>query len=416
MRLLNTTTLKFGEFFDSEIPKYLILSHRWGKDEVSYQQMESGDVPHGEGIAKIKQFCHIVAQKGFGWAWVDTCCIDKKSSAELSEAINSMYRWYNNAQECLIYLSDVQKGDPARGMQSSAWFTRGWTVQELLAPRLATLFDREWSELGTRDGLVNCISKAARIDIACLNEAGTWQSRSVACKMSWFAHRQTSRIEDMAYSMLGIFNINMPLIYGEGWKSFKRLQIEIVNSTDDESIFAWDPSPWPEAEEFTLPSDPRNWSNPTRYSNYSKSMLAPHPMCFEQVRLVEERACPDILNRPPYAATNKSLQISIPSNDVDFSPEKIIPTLKYGNESSAPEFENCRFTLLRLNCCTDWDPIFIVLVRPLVRVQDSTDTYKYITMLGDWVKFKGPPFRLPRYFRVASERDESMYTTISVAI
>ncbi|MDI1491564.1 MAG: hypothetical protein OHK93_002773 [Ramalina farinacea] len=415
MRLLNTSTLKFGEFFDSEIPKYLILSHRWGKDEVSYQQMESGNVPNGEGIAKIKAFCKKVAQEGHRWAWVDTCCIDKKSSAELSEAINSMHWWYHNAQECLVYLSDVRKGDPDRSIQSSAWFTRGWTVQELLAPLKVTFFDRNWYQLGTRETLAHDISEAARIDVAVLRGA-IWTTRSVACKMSWFAHRQTSRIEDMAYSMLGIFDINMPLIYGEGWKSFKRLQIEIVNSTGDESIFAWDPSPWHEAEEYTLPWDPRNSSGPTCYSSYSKSMLAPHPMCFERGSWVEGQASPDILNRPPYAATNKSLQISIPSADVDFSPAKIIPTLTLGNKSSATQFENCRFSLLRLNCCTDNQPIFIVLVRPLVRVRKNMDTYKYITMLGDWVKFKGPPFRVPNYFGRESERDESMYRTISVAI
>ena len=202
-----------------------------------------------------------------------------------------MYRWYNKAKECLVYLSDVRKDDPYRSIQSSAWFTRGWTVQELLAPQRAIFFDEEWSQLGIREELCDAIWRAAGIDVT----EGDWSEQSVACKMSWFAHRHTSRIEDMAYSMLGIFGINMPLIYGEAWQSFRRLQIEILNSTNDESIFAWSPLAWTGYD----------------YASLSTSMLAPHPRFFRDCGKITGLEPTEGLNRPPYAATNKSLQISI---------------------------------------------------------------------------------------------------------
>ena len=354
--------------------------------------MESGDVPHGERIAKIKRFCQIVAQKGYTWAWVDTCCIDKKSSAELSEAINSMHRWYHNAQECLVYLSDVQKGQSIR---NSAWFTRGWTVQELLAPRDATFYDREWSQLGTRIELGRDISVASGIDMASLEEKH-WSGRSVACKMSWFAHRRTSRIEDMAYSMLGIFDINMPLIYGEGWKSFKRLQIEIVNSTSDESIFAWDPWAGTERDESTLRPDYWRWS-----------MLAPHPECFAGCGSINTYSSSRYA-RPPYAATNKSLQISLLSTDFDIKP-KHMSRLTNSDAFLNPDFKGCPFSILQLSCGAEDDgPVFIVLINLPTRIGNSLSRY------GPWVRFEFPPSKVPESSN--SIYGKGQYETISVAI
>lgn len=381
MRLLNTTTLEFGEFFDDEIPEYLILSHRWGKDEVSYQQMESGNVPNGQGSDKIRGFCQLAAQKWVEWAWVDTCCIDKKSSAELTEAINSMKRWYSNAQECLVYLSDVQKGDPAQSIQGSEWFRRGWTVQELLAPQQAIFFDKQWSQLGTRFELRDDISVAARIDSEFL-ERGKWSNTSVACKMSWFAHRQTSRIEDMAYSMLGIFDINMPLIYGEGWKSFKRLQVEIVNSTNDESIFAWDP-----------------WDGSSRFM----PMLAPHPKWFESFGEVTWTRSARRNRRPPYTATNKALEISIRSADFNLSLDSI-STLPYRDFLYNFSHRRHQFSLLRLDCRdADGDALCILLRRwcmePLTTRGSSIDSR------GDWDRVRLSPFEAPRIFNMAENEE-----------
>ena len=403
MRLLNTSTLHFGEFSDHEIPIYLILSHRWGKDEVSYQQMASDDSLHGEGFVKIDRFCQIAARKGFKWVWVDTCCIDKKSSAELSEAINSMYQWYHNAQECLIYLSDVEEGNDAESIQDSAWFTRGWTVQELLAPRLATFYDKHWTELGTRIDLLFDVVVAARIDTASLEE-GLWSERSVARKMSWFAHRQTSRIEDLAYCMLGIFDINMPLIYGEGLKAFKRLQIEIINSSDDESIFAWDPHQWP---------------RPKGYVFYGTSMLAPHPKCFEGCGSVKKHYHSSIAKRPPYVATNKSLQISVLPRDMSQSPDTI-SALTGQNVFTHPVTQNADFSLLRLTCCAEDDrPYFIVLVRPyLFKIEDMVANNIHSGLkLRDWIKFKAGPFKAHSSFNMlegqsTQESFQTMYLPV----
>ena len=404
MRLLNTTTLKFGEFFESEIPVYIILSHRWGKDEVSYQQMESGNVLDGEGIAKIKSFCQIVAQRECEWAWVDTCCIDKKSSAELTEAINSMYQWYYNAQECIVYLSDVQKGDPARDIQKSAWFTRGWTVQELLAPRLATFFDREWSRLGTRIELLHDIVVAAHIDTASVEER-IWSERSVARKMSWFAHRQTTRIEDMAYSMLGIFDINMPLIYGEGSKAFKRLQIEILNSTDDESIFAWDPA-----------GNDDLWR-----SSSGIPMLAPHPICFTDCGSIKRLSYRSTFKRPPYTATNKSVQMSVLLTD-SFASIYDVPTLQ-DRLGVMRNFADIPCSLLRLNCGAEDDvPVVIVLVYKRLlpnpgpnQPMSGKSGPRY--HLEGWYRFRLPPFGIPESLdSVEGNTDGDQYKTLFLSI
>ena len=418
MRLLNTTTLKFREFFDSEDPKYLILSHRWGKDEVSYQQMESGNVPDGEGIAKIRRFCQLVAQKGTEWCWVDTCCIDKKSSAELTEAINSMYRWYSNAQECIVYLRDVQKWNHARGIQKSEWFTRGWTVQELLAPRLATFFDREWSQLGTRMELLYDIVVAAHIDTASVEE-GIWSQQSVARKMSWFAHRQTSRIEDLAYSMLGIFNINMPLIYGEGSNAFRRLQIEIVNSTDDESIFAWDP--WKSNIPAGITHAYEVWKGGDRprtgRSRNEISMLAPHPMCFTDCGSIRKLSHPFISKRPPYTATNKSLQISVLSIDTFASlfdvpvPEDIL--------SVGRNLVDSPCSLLRLNCgAEDHVPVVIVLVHK--EFDPNQPMYRHVepdSHLEGWYRFMDRPFKIPDSLNIGEGNiNGDRYETLFVGI
>ncbi len=241
MRLLNTKTLQFEEFFDSQIPNYAILSHRWGDDEVTFQEFRKGKKQESQGYAKIRRCCALAEDRGFDWVWIDTCCIDKKSSAELSEAINSMFRWFKEARECYAYLSDVawefqDLEASKKAFGQSRWFTRGWTLQELLAPKHVLFLDREWKHIGTKKKLSKEISAAARIRRTHLRSQ---RSACVATKMSWVSKRSTSRIEDMAYCMLGLFNVNMPLLYGEGQKAFMRLQLEIIKKSDDESIFAW---------------------------------------------------------------------------------------------------------------------------------------------------------------------------------
>jgi ankyrin repeat protein len=220
------------------LPHYAILSHTWGpsNEEVTHQDLLHGTGGEKAGYRKLSLCGRQAAQDGFQYFWVDTCCIDKTSSAELSEAINSMYSWYQAADVCYAYLADVESKD---GFSTSKWFTRGWTLQELLAPQEVIFFDGEWNPLGTRAELREQVSERTQIPISMLSQEKHLETFSVAQRMSWAAERKTSRVEDIAYCMLGIFDINMPLIYGEGENAFIRLQEEILRISDDHSLFAW---------------------------------------------------------------------------------------------------------------------------------------------------------------------------------
>ncbi|XEV07396.1 hypothetical protein FSHL1_012683 [Fusarium sambucinum] len=251
MRLINVETLELESFVGDlgrEVPTYAILSHVWTNEEVSYQQM-TGSLPLSEdskGYRKIVEFCAKVRNEGFEYAWVDTCCIDKTSSAELSEAINSMFLWYRKSDACYVYLQDVPsiENPVTKGSQfrQSRWFTRGWTLQELLAPHEVIFLANDWREIGTKATLSATISEITKIDIKTL-VGHTWTHVSIAMIMSWASERQTTRLEDHAYSLLGLFDVNMPLIYGEGQKAFYRLQVEIMKLSNDDSLFAWSTEP-----------------------------------------------------------------------------------------------------------------------------------------------------------------------------
>lgn len=239
MRLRNVVTKKLKEFVDdSTTPAYSILSHRWGDEEVLYQDIVSGDPGDGssDGWKKILVCCQQSMSDGLSYTWVDTCCIDKSSSAELSEAINSMYAWYRRADICYAYLSDVQD---RYQFCNSRWFERGWTLQELLAPADVLFFDSSWTEIGFKTSLTSMISQQTGIDEMALRDGSSFDTYSIAERMSWAANRQTTRVEDEAYCLMGIFNVNMPLIYGEGRKAFFRLQEELLRRSDDASIFAY---------------------------------------------------------------------------------------------------------------------------------------------------------------------------------
>lgn len=244
MHLLNTSTRKTQEFSPGKIPSYVILSHRWEDDEISYKDLTEPirDPSTLKGWTKLSSFCSLMRQDGWEWVWMDTCCIDKSSSAELSEAINSMYQWYRQAEFCIAYLADIsiakdEMGNKRKRFWKSEWFKRGWTLQELLASREVVFYDRSWNAIGTRTRLEAYVSRATHIGVYHLSKP---LYASVAAKMSWASNRQTSRPEDIAYSLLGLFDVNMPLLYGEGeLKAFQRLQYEIVRSRRDESILAW---------------------------------------------------------------------------------------------------------------------------------------------------------------------------------
>jgi hypothetical protein len=172
-----------------------------------------------------------------------SCCIRKTSSAELSEAINSMYRWYKNSEICYAYLADVPDDDNVHEEDSefskSRWYTRGWTLQELLAPIQVDFYSAGWQYLGTKDQMASTISRIAGISVTALTNADMIFTYSVAQRMSWASQRETTRLEDTAYCLMGLFDVNMPLLYGEGEKAFNRLQEEIMKISSDHSLFAW---------------------------------------------------------------------------------------------------------------------------------------------------------------------------------
>jgi hypothetical protein len=241
MRLLNTTTLEVEEFLQSQVPEYVILSHTWREEEVTLQDLLLGVAPSKKGFAKLTGCCEKAKNDGFRYCWIDTCCIDKTSSAELSEAINSMYQWYKDAHICYAYLEDLHRDpklDNYEALSKSRWFTRGWTLQELIAPQVVEFYDAFWVDIGTRSSLQERLTHITGINERILAGGDPLKS-SVAVRMSWAARRETSRLEDEAYCLLGIFGVNMPLLYGEGKRAFLRLQEEILHVDEDYTLFAW---------------------------------------------------------------------------------------------------------------------------------------------------------------------------------
>ncbi|PIL25391.1 hypothetical protein GSI_13281 [Ganoderma sinense ZZ0214-1] len=292
MRLIDLVTGDFAEFNDpSKTPAYAILSHRWALDEQTYQVLReiqerckencrsAAEAPppnipssssrrdsstrplcpaapqsiwHSDsGLSdKVRGSCEAARRDGFHYLWIDSCCIDKTSSSELSESINSMFAWYSGAEVCYTFLADVPTSSSdslcAEGsaFRSSEWFTRGWTLQELIAPRRLVFLSQTWELLGTKSGLARLVEEITGIPLEILIDNdrllhGWLDGCSVAQRMSWAARRRTTKVEDRAYSLLGIFNIQMPPLYGEGQGAFRRLQEEILRRIPDQTIFAW---------------------------------------------------------------------------------------------------------------------------------------------------------------------------------
>jgi hypothetical protein len=235
VRLLNTETLELEEFFENDVPPYAVLSHRWGKQEISLQELVAGAEHEKDGYTKIEEFCSLARSEGYSHGWCDTCCIDKTSSAELSEAINSMYRWYEESEVCYAYLADVGKkacwGNGAESFRKSVWFTRGWTLQELLAPNEVVFFTKEWIRLGTKEELSDPIAAITAIPIPAI-VAFIPSEFCAAQKLSWAANRTTTRREDEAYCLLGVLGVHMSLLYGEGTNAFRRIQEEVKPITE----------------------------------------------------------------------------------------------------------------------------------------------------------------------------------------
>lgn len=270
MRLLHTTSFKFHSFSDPDsIPPYAILSHRWGDGEILYEDMltfktsvsllsdlldnahnalidarADGKYIGGKNFDKLRMCCHVAHEDGYEYVWMDTCCIDQRSSAELSESINSMFEWYKKSRVCYAFLKDVPTTDNPRAENStfrnSEWFRRGWTLQELIAPRRLVFLSATWEVIGTKKQLADVVEAITNIEYAVLCGYVQLTSICAATKMSWASNRRTTKVEDRAYSLLGLFGVNMTTIYGEGKQAFRRLQHEIIRQSTDHTIFAWE--------------------------------------------------------------------------------------------------------------------------------------------------------------------------------
>ena len=330
MRLLNVDSLDLEEFY-SEPPKYATLSHTWGapKDEVSFRALQDvapkireligiglgkGQV---DGASKIAGCCIQAKKAEFNimYVWIDTCCIDKTSSAEETESINSMFNWYAGSDVCFVHLADVNAtlsdNDIHDQVQHSKWFLRGWTLQELLAPRKLMFFNRNWCAIGDHRTLAQDIHIATKISG---EHMANFSTASVATKMSWASRRRTSRIEDRAYSLLGIFGLSMYTQYGERDKAFQRLQRTLIENSRDESIFAW------------TSAEP------------SSGLLAPSPDCF--------LSSADIISsykknkpRPPHRIVMNTLELWVPAGY--FEQDASILSLKMKRKKNLDVTLNC---------------------------------------------------------------------------
>jgi hypothetical protein len=338
MRLINASTLRLETFHDSSTLRYAILSHTWGDSEITYSELRGLKtgllnarirIKSKAGYYKITQCCSQALQDGLDYVWIDTCCIDKSSSAELSEAINSMFRWYKDAVVCYVYLDDIDIFDPmrsggisfARGepkrfwttnidmisekdLSKARWFTRGWTLQELIAPENVAFYIKGWNYVGNKVSMRKKLARITGIDELTLIVRNL-EAVSIARRMSWAAKRVTTRTEDLAYCLLGIFDVNMPLLYGEGEKAFVRLQEEILKDSEDQSLFAWSPPIAIEVWDLDriVPMD----------VGKGRSVFARHPSEFADSSTAHSSRS----YGEPYALTNKGVRLEAPIIPLD---------------------------------------------------------------------------------------------------
>ncbi|CAH0024498.1 unnamed protein product [Clonostachys rhizophaga] len=306
MRLINCKTLKleFKELQDA--PPYAILSHTWGDGEVTFADFHQTGREKLDGWEKIALTCQQALQDGLEYVWVDTCCIDKSSSAELSESINSMFKWYAHSHKCYAFLTDYSCSESTdEDFAKCNWFSRGWTLQELIAPSTVMFFDKHWQYIGTKKDLSIQISQNTNINGDILTTIGfdaistRLYACSVAQRMSWAATRKTKREEDIAYCLLGIFGISMPMLYGEGDRAFMRLQEEIIKETNDMTLFAWQ----------TSDHDPvRSFDEMHLGAKTYRGILAKSPREFSVAHQLRPFA--DLSLAPEYRMTNKGLKLS----------------------------------------------------------------------------------------------------------
>ncbi|KAF9483345.1 hypothetical protein BDN70DRAFT_329371 [Pholiota conissans] len=273
------------EYHPISASKYAILSHTWlqSSSEVTYNNWKNGDdldLSH-EGYRKLVNFCRIAeAEYNVTFGWMDTVCINKSSSSELDESIRSMYKWYEDATICITYLADSSSIDD---MANDRWFTRGWTLQELFAPKYLNFYSCDWQRVETDTtwndkecyDIQQVITSATGIT---RNHMDYPKLASISTKMRWAAKRQVTRAEDASYSLMGLFGVSMSIAYGEGpERAFARLVNEIINTMPGEDIldifnFGGGPGTFDSTLHGFLPLNPKVYLDSSKF-NFSKGRL-----------------------------------------------------------------------------------------------------------------------------------------------
>ncbi|KAK5720405.1 hypothetical protein LTR17_015042 [Elasticomyces elasticus] len=357
-------------------------------------------------FAKVRSTCQKARANNVQYVWIDTCCIDKSSSAELTEAINSMFYYYHHATVCYASLSDLSatqffttfdsdvacESNKLNVLAACRWFNRGWTLQELIAPTEVRFYANDWTFLSLRSTMVTLLATITGIQPRALD----WPRESIrhtatldtildsfstAQRMSWAAKRQTTRLEDIAYSLLGIFGVKMPLLYGEGKTAFLRLQMEIIKFSTDQSIFAW--------EHLNLQSDNSN-------SEQREKLLAPHPMHYAAVAKV--------IRTSPIQGVRTSEDMSAPQSAFDITNEGLritLPIIKPARIKDAHFTANAHYAVL--NCSSQGD-----LMGPLaIRVERLVGVGSNVYRIGS---------RASRISVIPAEvvHDQAIYTAVTI--
>ncbi|PIL33567.1 hypothetical protein GSI_04190 [Ganoderma sinense ZZ0214-1] len=399
MWLLSTDRAELRAFSGPEDPEilggYAILSHTWGKDEQTfkdtqalYAQCKGTDKnPRDLSTRKVRESCVLAEHHGFRWIWNDTCCIDKRNSTELSEAIKSMFRWYSLAEVCFAHLVDVPSDCDLRARGSAfwnaRWHTRGWTLQELIAPSLVVFVSQDWQRIGTKTELAQLLEKVTGVWAKVLTGEVHYTSLCVARRMLWASRRSTKRIEDEAYCLMGLFDVHMPTIYGEGRNAFQRLQHEIMKQSFDTSLFAWGRCNSLKNMEPVEPDENRRFFNtPSEEGMYA---LARSPKSFST------RPFGRFVRYTPAAKSPTQRYPPDPIREFDpegrplgpFGPIKLPRFLStsYGLECHFPIIESDGLTVAVLLCDTGSDHLGLLLHPSSDRVQDRSRK-KYYTGCG----------------------------------
>jgi hypothetical protein len=251
MRLLNTESLELEEFRDDSIPPYVAASHRWLSDEAIFQDVRDRRNTECGGYHKVKAFATYVrdSMPHIKWLWIDTCCINKDSAAELSEAINSMFEWYRNSELCIAYLADVETTVNRVSLEKSEWFKRGWTLQELLAPRKVLFVTNRWEPIGYKGDVTSgdcwatvgfdleeIIHRVTGIPIEVLHDYVASVRLSVEEKLKWMEGRTTTRPEDMSYALYGILEVTLGANYGERYEGARQRLLAAIHQRNNIAV------------------------------------------------------------------------------------------------------------------------------------------------------------------------------------